>query len=147
MDESFLLVALLTALVCGAAGAALLGAAEKSGTGFWLGFLLGPLGLIIAWAKRDDAMRELEERAQRHRQVDNAMRGLRQPVPSPRPSNGPVAAGGGSGAPSAIEELERLAALREKGHVSEDEFNYRKRQLLGLPLEQPTRQHQPPRLR
>jgi hypothetical protein len=35
-------------------------------------------------------------------------------------------------AASSIDELERLAALREKGHVTEEEFNLRKRQLLGL---------------
>jgi len=131
MDDGFLIVALVGAIICGLAGAAMLDSVEKSGTGFWLGFLLGPIGVVIAWAKRDDARRELEERARRHRHVDDVMSNLRTTPRAPAPY-APIASGVG---PSAIEELERLAALRERGHISEEEFNYRKRQLLGLPPE------------
>lgn len=50
-------------LLCGVASAAMLSRYNKAGTGFLLGFFLGPIGLIIAWtmrdsAKLDDASRE-----------------------------------------------------------------------------------------
>ncbi|MBA2259615.1 MAG: SHOCT domain-containing protein [Acidobacteria bacterium] len=34
--------------------------------------------------------------------------------------------------PSGIDELERLAALKEKGYLTEEEFATKKRQILGL---------------
>ena len=40
-------------LICGAAGAAILSRFEKGQTGFILGSLLGPIGLVIAWTMRD----------------------------------------------------------------------------------------------
>jgi hypothetical protein len=40
--------------LCGVAGGAMLGRYNKASTGFFLGFLFGPIGLLIAWAKRDD---------------------------------------------------------------------------------------------
>ena len=39
--------------IFGAAGAAILSRYEKGQTGFILGFLLGPIGLVIAWTMRD----------------------------------------------------------------------------------------------
>lgn len=124
----FLVLSLIAATICGLAGSALLDSVEHGGRGFWLGFLLGPLGLVIAWAQRDDLKREIEERKRRHHSIDDAMANLSRPPraftaqPQAPPAN-----------VTAIEELERLAALREKGHVTEEEFNFRKRQLLGLP--------------
>ena len=35
-------------------GPAMLSRYDKAGTGFLLGFLFGPIGLLIVWAKRDD---------------------------------------------------------------------------------------------
>ena len=46
-------VAIIGCLIFGIAGAALLSRYEKAGTGFILGFLLGPIGLVIAWTMRD----------------------------------------------------------------------------------------------
>ena len=38
----------------------------------------------------------------------------------------------GSKAPSNLDELEKLAGLKEKGIITEEEFNQKKKQLLGL---------------
>jgi hypothetical protein len=42
-------------VLCGVAGAAMLSRYGKAGTGFLLGGLLGPIGLIITWTMRDTA--------------------------------------------------------------------------------------------
>jgi DNA-directed RNA polymerase subunit RPC12/RpoP len=42
-------------ILCGVAGGAMLSRFNKAGTGFLLGLLLGPIGLIIAWTMRDSA--------------------------------------------------------------------------------------------
>ena len=47
------IVVIIAWLICGAAGAAILSRYEKEQTGFLLGFLLGPIGLVIAWTMRD----------------------------------------------------------------------------------------------
>ena len=33
---------------------------------------------------------------------------------------------------SSIDDLEKLASLRDRGIISEEEFNYKKRQILGI---------------
>lgn len=50
MDDSMslLVVMFVSLLFCGGIGHALLFSRGRSGTGFWLGFLLGPLGIVIA---------------------------------------------------------------------------------------------------
>jgi len=40
--------------------------------------------------------------------------------------------GGGSRASTDLDELEKLASLRDKGVLTEEEFNFKKRQILGL---------------
>src|SRR5213595_1698520 len=40
-------------ILCGVAGGAMLSRYNKAGTGFLLGLLFGPIGLIIAWTMRD----------------------------------------------------------------------------------------------
>ena len=42
-------------ILCGIAGAGMLSRYGKAGSGFLLGLLLGPIGLIIAWTMRDTA--------------------------------------------------------------------------------------------
>jgi|SRR5215471_2065400 len=53
----------ITSLICAIAGAAMLSRYNKAGSGFLLGGLLGPIGLIIAWTMRDNA--KLDESAMR----------------------------------------------------------------------------------
>ena len=74
-------------------------------------------------------------RMQRRRSWMESKMGMRQdfepkeePVEAPPPSPAPAAAP----EPEYIAELERLAQLREKGIVSEEEFEAKKKQLLGL---------------
>ncbi|MBI4684176.1 MAG: hypothetical protein HY755_03140 [Nitrospirae bacterium] len=42
-------------ILCAIAGGAMLSRYNKAGSGFLLGGLLGPIGLIIAWTMRDNA--------------------------------------------------------------------------------------------
>jgi hypothetical protein len=44
-------------------------------------------------------------------------------------ANGQRMSGGGR-APSALDDLERLASLRDRGHITEEEFQRKKRDLL-----------------
>lgn len=132
MDEiQLILYSVGGAVTCGIAGFQLLDRFDRGWAGWWWGFLLGPFGVVIAWVKRDNAAREEEEknRGRLEREKDDygkMMAALRRPEPQPaRPVAVPSA--------NAIDELERLAALKEKGHVTEEEFNARKRQLLGIP--------------
>jgi hypothetical protein len=46
--------------LCGIAGAAMLSRFNKAGSGFLLGGLLGPIGLIIAWTMRDNTKLDRE---------------------------------------------------------------------------------------
>ncbi len=136
MDEAvlggFLVYAVIGAAVCGAAGFFMLDRVDRGATGAALGALLGPLGLVIAWVMRDNGLRDLEERERRHRPPEPA--GARRGFGHTRTAtaSAPTPAAQSVTPANAIDELERLAALREKGHLSEDEFNHRKRQLLGL---------------
>ena len=50
----------------------------------------------------------------------------------PQASPPPTAAATTAAAPSYLDELERLAALRDQGAISEEEFAAKKGQLLGL---------------
>jgi hypothetical protein len=119
------------AVVCGIAGFMMLDNAERGGAGFALGFFLGPIGLVIAWVMRDNALREEESRRSRHHPIDDYLKNMKAPATSPnratpaRPTASHVAS------LTAIEELERLAALKERGHVTDEEFNRKKAQLLG----------------
>jgi uncharacterized protein UPF0547 len=49
MDPVFLFICLMLALLCGAIGMRITkGKGRSGGAGFWLGFLFGPLGILIA---------------------------------------------------------------------------------------------------
>ena len=53
--------------------------------------------------------------------------------PSPQPAQAaPVAAAAAAPQESYLDELERLAELRDKGIISDEDFEAKKRQLLGL---------------
>jgi len=53
------------------------------------------------------------------------------PPPAPTRPDGAGGAGGGSASPSVTTELERLAELRAKGVLTEDEFQAQKARILG----------------
>src|SRR5437762_2374483 len=59
---------LLGAQACafGVAGGKLLEPLDRYGDGFALGFLLGPVGLVIAWAMRANGLLELERKERPH---------------------------------------------------------------------------------
>lgn len=48
-------------ILCGIAGAAMLSRFNKAGIGCLLGGILGPIGLLIAWAIRDDEKLDAHE--------------------------------------------------------------------------------------
>jgi hypothetical protein len=57
-------------------------------------------------------------------------------APTPAPSGTPVAPvsspAAGAGQPAYLEELQQLAALHEQGILSDEEFDAKKKQLLGI---------------
>jgi hypothetical protein len=65
MDDatgSFFVLSLLVLAACGAAGYLLLARTGRGATGWLAGFFLGPLGVLIAWVTRDNALRDGEGR-------------------------------------------------------------------------------------
>jgi hypothetical protein len=62
-------------ILCGIAGGAMLSRYNQAGTGCLLGFLLGPIGLVIAWTKRDD---------RKHTETQMLLRAAKQ---QPQPSD------------------------------------------------------------
>jgi hypothetical protein len=120
---TFLTYALVSAVICGAAGFFILERVERPGTGAALGALLGPIGLLIAWILRDNAIRDEEIRKDRHAKKQSSR--------LPNGIHGAVA----SSLHADLEALERLGKLREAGHLTEEEFLAKKRQILGT--EQP----------
>lgn len=115
--------ALIGGIACCIAGAVILSRIDREFAGCLLGFFLGPLGLVIAWAMRENGIHEEEERRRHHQSIDATMRNFQ--IADARQHAAPAAR------VSAIEELERLAALRERGHITDDEFNRRKALILG----------------
>jgi hypothetical protein len=107
MDDMFLLIAIFGFVTCGIAGGLMLERVGRGGSGFMLGFLLGPIGLVIAWITRDNALKDEDERKRRHI---------------------PVAVKSVSGD---LDELERLASLKERGHITPGEFEQKKREILA----------------
>ena len=74
---------LVAAGVCGVAGFLMLERVEKGGVGFALGALLGPIGLVIAWVKRDNALRDQQAGMTAHaRAVDEVMAKLKATDPN-----------------------------------------------------------------
>jgi putative oligomerization/nucleic acid binding protein len=137
---SFLFFALVGALICGLAGGIMLDRVERGLAGALLGFFLGPIGLVIAWVMRDNALRDAEaEHARRHREPDPTDRLLSRRAVSqiPLPPR----------AHADIDAIERLAKLREAGHLTDEEFAAKKRQILrGAPTAPPV-QSEPRRFR
>ena len=54
------------------------------------------------------------------------------PAAAPAPQPAAAAAPGAEPEPSYLDELERLAGLRDSGIITEEEFEAKKKQLLGL---------------
>jgi hypothetical protein len=122
---AFLLPAIIGVIGCAVAGFFMLDRFERGVTGALLGFFLGPIGLVIAWVMRSNAMEEERGHQARHAtQVDAVMRNVIDPEPSVGRSSAP------------IDELERLAALRDKGHLTAEEFDREKRRVLEQQSEQ-----------
>ena len=115
MSDDFLLLGFIGAVVCAIAGATILSEVERTFTGLLLGFFFGPLGFVIAWAMRANRLNEEERRRRQHVQAPAVMRQI-----------------------SAVEELEKLAVLRERGHITEEEFARAKAQILGGAQRAPT---------
>ena len=81
-------------------------------------------------ADLEQAMQELNIQSQPLSPEDQAA--LNQtPEPTPTPS-GPPAAAPSTAEPSYLQELEKLAELRDKGIITDEEFAAKKKSLLGL---------------
>ena len=70
-----------------------------------------------------DAMQELDIQSQPMSNEDQAALGSAPAETAPPPS---------AGAPSYLEELEKLGQLRDSGIITDEEFEAKKKQLLGL---------------
>jgi hypothetical protein len=71
------LEAVIVALIaCAAFGATLLSRLDRAGTGFLLGGLLGPLGLLVIWLRRPHWIRQaaIEAVGAEHNRKDQAWR-------------------------------------------------------------------------
>jgi len=109
----FLIVsALLTSIVSAIVGFFALDRSKRGAIGALLGLLLGPIGVATAWGLRLKALREADEESERQRKL-------------PMSASAPA---------SLIDELERLALLKERGHLTDEEFKSRKRQLFAIAL-------------
>lgn len=107
---SFLSYVLAAAALCGVAGFLMLDRVGKGRTGVLLGAMLGPIGLGIAAVMRGNALRAEDAR----------LHGLSLLPPSaPSPAHADVDA------------LERLAKLREAGHLTDEEFQAKKHEILA----------------
>jgi hypothetical protein len=120
MPDDFLLFALIGGVICAFAGATILSEVERTFTGVLLGFFFGPIGLVIAWAMRSNKLAEEERRRRQHHPIDDYLRAMKA-------TSSPLA----PQSMSPVEELERLAGLRERGHITDEEFNQAKAQILG----------------
>lgn len=124
--------------------AALADSRGRSGFGFFLlSFFLSPLlGLIVvlvmanltaeaakeADRRREEERREFDRKREHEKQLES-LRVLAASQASHTPPQGvePLVK------PSVADELTKLAALRDKGVLSPDEFEQQKKQLLGRP--------------
>lgn len=109
----------LIALVgCAIAGYLMLAPVDRRLAGVLLGFFLGPIGLLIAWPMRANALHEREQHDRFHRDIDEA----RPAAPLTRPTQP---------ARSLTQELDELISQRARGQISADEYERRKTDLLG----------------
>jgi len=54
----FIVISLVVLAVCSVAGYLMLARVGRGADGWALGFFLGPLGLVLAWVIRDNALRD-----------------------------------------------------------------------------------------
>ena len=96
------------------------------------------MGLMAGRAANRMGMRQryrTASRMQRRRSWTENKMGMRQdfaPKEEEQAEAAPVAAASAAPEPGYMAELERLAQLRDQGIVSEEEFQAKKKQLLGL---------------
>jgi hypothetical protein len=95
---------------CAFAGYKMFEPLGKGKDGALLGGILGPIGLVVAWVIRDNELRDVASQAGRH--GGTSKKSASKPVDE-------------------IDALERLGKLREAGHLSDEEFAIKKRQLLA----------------
>ena len=82
-----IVVAVANIIAFPVAGALILKPVDKQGVGVALGFFLGPIGLVIAWAKRENELLERREYKERHRVALDDVRTT--PTPGARPAWAP----------------------------------------------------------
>jgi hypothetical protein len=114
------------------AGVQILKPVNRGELGFFLVILFGPLGLVIAWAVRENNLLE-QRNSERIPTADS--RPLTVPVrddhaPSLVPLSAPL--GPLKSREEAESELARFDVLRQQGVVTQAEFDRRRRELLGL---------------
>ena len=101
---------------CAIAGYLTLARVGRGLAGILLGFFLGPIGLLIAWPMRANALLDREQREQRER-VDGVSQ-TRSPE-----TRMPVR--------SLSRDLDELVDQRARGQISAEEYERRKSELLG----------------
>jgi hypothetical protein len=78
-EGPLLIVPLLGAMLFAFTGWIMLDRADRGVLGFVLGFFLGPIGLVIAWVVRDNALRDQARYVSPHaREIDEIMARLRE---------------------------------------------------------------------
>jgi uncharacterized membrane protein len=83
---------------------------DRGFAGVLLGFFLGPVGLIIAWVMRANALRDQDERERRDR-------------PTRHEDSRPLTA-----------QLDELVSRRARGEITDDEYQRRKHELSNQPM-------------
>jgi hypothetical protein len=71
-------------------------------------------------------------RMQRRRSYVESRVGVREDFASEEPAESAAPAPAGTSEPEYVAELQRLAQLREQGILSEEEFEAKKKQILGI---------------
>ena len=109
---------------CAIAGYLMLARVDRGFVGVLLGFFLGPIGLLIAWPMRDNALRDREQRDRWDRdQRELSDREQRERsnrlTESPEPKR------------TLMGELDALVDQRARGQISAEEYERRKTDLLG----------------
>jgi hypothetical protein len=108
---------LIVVVGCAVAGYLMLSPVDRGFVGVLLGFFLGPIGVLIAWPMRANALYAREQRERRGEPDVDAPR-----VPAPRVP-APVR--------SLTHELDELIAQRARGEISAAEYERRKTELIG----------------
>lgn len=103
---------------CAVAGYLMLARVGRGIVGVLLGFFLGPIGVLIAWPMRANALLDREQRDGEQR--DRERRERLDSVPETR-----------APARSLSRQLDELVDQRARGQISADEYERRKAELLG----------------